>query len=229
MTFRGNAVLKRLMVCALLFACGSAAAQSKWVEGRDYFRIEPALPTSTPGKIEVLDVFSYACPVCERFEPTFDQLMKALPRQAQIAYLPASFNAAEDWPVFQRGFLAAQLLGVAEKSHEAMYDAVWKTRSLATVDESGQHLLPKQPAIEDLAKFYSRYGVKEADFLAMANSFTVETKMRKADADLLAHQVTGTPTLVVNGKYRVPTGAPVNYPQIVDLVLYLVDKEKAGT
>lgn len=221
-------MLKRLVVCALLFACGNAAAQAKWVEGRDYFLISPAAPTSTPGKIEVLDVFSYACPVCDLFEPTFDQLKKALPPQAQMAYLPAAFNTAEDWPVFQRGFLAAQLLGVAEKSHDAMYEAVWKTRSLAVVDESRQHILQKQPAIEDLAKFYSRYGVKEADFLAMANSFTVETKMRKADADLLAHQVTGTPTLVVNGKYRVPTGAPVNYPQIVDLVLYLVDKEKAG-
>jgi thiol:disulfide interchange protein DsbA len=225
--FPGNAVLKRLICCALLLACGSAAAQSKWVEGRDYFRLDPAQPTSTPGKIEVLEVFSYACPACNAFEPTFAKLRKSLPPQAQVAYLPASFNPQEDWPVFQRAFLAARLLGVAEKSHDAMYDAVWKERSLATVDSTGQHLLQRQPTIEDVAKFYLRYGVKESDFVAMARSFTVETQMRNADADILGRQVDVTPTVIVNGKYRVKAGA-VTFPQMADIVLYLVDKEKSG-
>jgi len=226
-------MFKRFVVGVALFACSAmAAAQGplKWVEGTHYYRLQPAQPTSTPGKIEVLDVFSYACPACNAFQPTLDKLKAALPAGAQMAFLPASFNPAEDWPVFQRGFLAAQSLGVAEKSHDAMYDAVWgKAGSLAIVDRGTGHLLPQLPTIEDLAKFYVAYGVKPADFLAAANSFTIDMQMRSADTQMQGEQVVSTPTLIVNGKYRVTPSAAGGYQQTIDLVLYLIAKEKAGS
>lgn len=226
-------MLKRLICCLLALAwTGAARAEGpvKWIEGKHYQRLQPAQPTATPGKVEVLDVFSYACPACNAFQPTLGQLTKALPPQAQMAYLPASFNPQEDWPVFQRAFLAAQELGVAQKSHDAMYDAVWKTRSLATVDPLTGRLVPQErmPKIEDVAKFYTQYGVKAADFVAMANSFTVDSRMREADAALQAHQVLSTPTLIVNGKYLVTPSTAGGYPQTIELVLYLVDKEKSN-
>lgn len=226
-------MLKRLVCSVLLFAgCGLAQAQGpvKWVEGTHYQRLAQPQPTSTPGKIEVLDVFSYACPACNRFQPTLDKLVKALPPQAQMAYLPASFNPSEDWPVFQRAFLAAQQLGVAEKSHDAMYDAVWGKGTLAIVDQATGHLIPQdqQPKIEDVARFYAAYGVKPADFVAMAKSFTIDNEMRAADASLMAHQVMSTPTIIVNGKYLVTPQTAGGYDQTVDLVLFLVNKEKGG-
>jgi protein dithiol oxidoreductase (disulfide-forming) len=228
-------VLKRLLCCLTLLACGSAAAQggSPWVEGKNYFRLEPAQPTSTPGKVEVLDVFSYACPACNAFQPTLDKLIAGLPSGVQMAYLPASFNPQEDWPVFQRAFLAAQNLGVAQKSHDAMYDAVWRSGSLAILDKSDpghEHLLPKdrQPTIEDVAKFYSRYGVKPEDFLAMARSFTVEAQIKRSDQALIDYGVDQTPTLVVNGKYRLTPSSAGGLQQTIDLVHYLVAKEQAG-
>ncbi|MBV8063054.1 MAG: thiol:disulfide interchange protein DsbA/DsbL [Nevskia sp.] len=226
-------MLKRLICCVVLLAwSGIASAQGplKWVEGTHYVRLDSPQPTSTPGKVEVLDVFSYACPACNAFQPTLDKLVRALPPTAQMAYLPASFNPQEDWPVFQRAFLAAQNLGVAEKSHDAMYDAVWGKRTLAIVDKASGHLIPQaqQPKIEDVAKFYTAYGVKEDQFLAVAKSFTIDTQMRAADASLLAHQVMSTPTLIVNGKYRVTPQTAGGWDQTVELVLYLVDKEKSG-
>ena len=226
-------MLKRLICCLALFAwAGVAGAQgpAKWIEGTHYTRLDSPQPTSTPGKVEVLDVFSYACPACNVFQPTLDKLVKALPPYAQMAYLPASFNPQEDWPVFQRAFLTAQNLGVAEKSHDAMYDAVWGKGSLAIVDKASGHLIApdQQPKIEDVAKFYTAYGVKESDFLAMARSFTIDTAMRSADAALMAHQVLSTPTIIVNGKYRVTPQSAGGWPQTIDLVLYLVNKEKAG-
>lgn len=224
-------MLKRFIVVLALFAvAGAASAQdgAKWVEGKNYFRLQPAQPTSTPGKIEVLDVFSYACPACNAFEPTFDKLKAALPPGAQVAYLPAAFNPAEDWPVFQRAFLAAQNLGVAEKSHDAMYDAVWGKGSLAITDKLTHHLLPQMPTIADVAHFYTAYGVKTEDFLAMANSFTVDSQIRQSDAQMLAEQVDSTPTLIVNGKYRITPGSAGGYAQTIELVLYLVAKEKSG-
>jgi thiol:disulfide interchange protein DsbA len=224
-------VFKRALLCFALMLCSAAAhAQDKWVEGVHYFRLNPAQPTSTPGKIEVLDVFSYGCPACNAFQPTLDKLKAALPASAQIAYLPAAFNPSEDWPVFQRAFLAAQNLKIAEKSHDAMYDAVWGSGTLATVDKLTHHLLPasQQPTIEDVARFYTQYGVKKEDFLAVANSFTIDSQMRRADAAMKDYRVDSTPTLIVNGKYRLTPRSAGGYSQSVDLVLYLVNKEKSG-
>ncbi len=226
-------MLKRFIVVLALFAyAGVAAAQApaKWIEGKHYFRLEPAQPVATPGKIEVLDVFSYACPACNGFQPTLDKLIAALPPGTQMAYLPAAFNTAEDWPVFQRAFLAAQSLGVAEKSHDAMYDAVWGKGSLSITNKLNGNLLPQaqQPTIEDVAKFYVAYGVKPEDFLATAKSFTVDSQIRRSDADMLSYKVDSTPTLVINGKYRLTPSSAGGFEQTIELVQYLVAREKAG-
>jgi protein dithiol oxidoreductase (disulfide-forming) len=228
---RETALLSRFASCLLLlWYCGAANSQgpATWVEGTNYFRVQPAQPTSTPGKIEVLDVFSYACPACNSFQPTLNKLKAALPADAQMAYLPAAFNPAEDWPVFQRAFLAAQSLGVVDKTHDAMYDAVWRDGSLPIADKTTHRLLPrdKQPTIEDLAKFYSRFGVKPDAFLAAANSFTVDSAMKRSDGQIQDYQVDGTPTLIVNGKYRLTPESAGGYLQTIDLVLYLVARER---
>jgi protein dithiol oxidoreductase (disulfide-forming) len=226
-------LFRRLAFCiGLLALWGSAGAQgpTQWVEGTHYFRVDPAQPTSTPGKIEVLDVFSYACPACNQFQPILNKLKAALPANAQMAYLPAAFNAAEDWPVFQRGFLAAQALGIAERSHDAMYDAVWGKGNLAVVDLTSHRVLPqsRQPTIEDLAKFYAGYGVSAAEFLNAANSFSVNSNIKRCEAQMQAYQVDSTPTLIVNGKYRLTAQSAGGYLQTVDLVLYLVKRERGG-
>jgi thiol:disulfide interchange protein DsbA len=228
---QGDSMFRRIVVVlALLVLSGVAQAQTKWVEGTHYFRIEPVQPTSTPGKIEVVDVFSYACPACNRFQPTLDKLKAALPHTAQMTYLPAAFNTAEDWPVFQRAFLAAQSLNVAEKSHDAMYEAVWGKGNLAIVDPSTGRLKPQpqQPTIADVARFYSGYGIKPIDFIATANSFAVESQISRCESQMLAYQVDSTPTLIVNGKYRVTPKAAGGYQETIDLVLYLVAKEQGG-
>ena len=73
-----------------------------------------------------MEVFSYGCPACFQFQPVAIKLAASLPANAKMVYLPASFNPSEDWPMFQRAYYAAQALGVADKTHDAMYDAVWK-------------------------------------------------------------------------------------------------------
>lgn len=226
-------MFRRLAFCIGLLAwCAAAGAQgpTQWTEGTHYFRVDPPQPTSTPGKIEVLDVFSYACPACNQYQPILNKLKAALPPSAQIAYLPAAFNTSEDWPVFQRGFLAAQALGISERSHDAMYDAVWGKGNLAVIEPTTHRVLPqsKQPTIEDLAKFYAGYGVTAAQFLNAANSFGVNSNIKRCEAQMRDYQVDSTPTLIVNGKYRLTPQSAGGYLQTIDLVLYLVGREKGG-
>jgi protein dithiol oxidoreductase (disulfide-forming) len=220
----------RLATAGLLLAIAGLAQSATWVEGKHYFLIEPRqMTTAQPGKIEVTEAFSYGCPACNQFAPIADQLKASLPATAQMVYLPASFNPSEDWPMFQRSFYAAQALGIVDRTHNAMFDAIWKTGELAILDSSKQRLKNPLPTIEDAAKFYARVGgVKAETFIATAKSFGVETNMRRADMLMKAYKVPSTPTIVINGRYRTDASAAGGYSQLLELVKYLVDREAAA-
>lgn len=203
----------------------------KWVEGKNYFLIQPAQPTDQPGKVVVTEVFSYACPACDHFHPIWDRLVRSMPANVVVEYLPAAFRPDENWPLFQRAYFAAKALGVADKTYDAMFDAAWKTGELATYDLAAGRPKPKSawPTLDDVAKFYAKYGVDPKQFIGVANSFSVNTQMKRADDQLKAFGVAETPTIVVNGKYRLtPISAGKNYDDTIALTKWLVAKETAG-
>lgn len=211
-------------------AAAAFVDNGKWVEGKQYFRIDPAQPTSTPGKIEVTEVFSYGCPACFQFHGVVDELAKSLPKGTVMTYTPASFRPDENWPLLQRAYLTAKAFGVDAKSHDAMFDAVFKSGELGIMDiKTGK---PKGqaawPTIDDVAKFYAKYGVKPEEFVGTANSFTINTQMKRSDELIRAYEVDSTPTIVVNGKYRLTPITAGGYPQAVELTQWLVSKEAAG-
>lgn len=223
--------MKRILLMAItMVACTLAleahAVSRTWVEGRNYVLVSPVQPTHVAaGKVEVLEVFSYGCPACNRFQPVIDALELKMPVNAQMAFLPASFSAGEDMPMFQRAFFAAQALGVARQAHQKIFDAVWETGELAVFDASTNRLKSPLPTIEDAARCYARItGIKPARFLMAAHSFAVEVKMRSADAQILAMHVPGTPCLVVNGKYRVELDTLNSADDVIDIVRFLVSK-----
>ena len=214
-------------------ALGAAAAADapKWAEGRHYAVLRPAQTSqAAPGKVEVTEVFSYGCPACFQFQATVEKIRSSLPANAQMVLVHASWNTSESWPVFQRAFLTAQALGVAEKSHTAMFTAIWgENGPLSVVDSLTQRLKPKQPTIEDCAKFYAKQGgVTEAQFLQASKSFSVEMRMKQSDSLVKGYQTPGTPTLVVAGKYRIDNSMLTSPADFVDLVKFLVAKESAG-
>jgi thiol:disulfide interchange protein DsbA len=221
--------LSALLSVVTLMGLGSAAQAANWVAGKHYSVIPQAQRTNVaPGKVEVMEVFSYGCPACNTFRPTMKKLQASLPANAQLVYLPASWNAAEAWPMFQRAYLTAQSLGVAEKAHDSMFEAIWATGELGISDPQTRRLKTKLPTIDDAAKFYQRVaGVKAADFVNASKSFGVDLKMRQADSQITAMQVSGTPTLVINGKYRVNNENLKTADEVIELVRFLVARETA--
>jgi protein dithiol oxidoreductase (disulfide-forming) len=211
---------------ALAVPAASYGAQT-WTEGVNYFLIQPARPTGlAPGKVEVTEVFSYACPACNIFQPTMHKLKQSLPANVVIDYLPAAFNTAEDWPMFQLAFVTAQILGVDQQTHDAMFDAVWKGGDLSITDSSTRGLKSRMPSIEDAAKFYNqRAGVPVEKFIAASKSFSADLKVRTDQDLLMAYKVDRTPTMIVNGKYRLHVESAGGTDQLVDLIKYLVAKE----
>jgi len=210
-----------------LSICAPIRSAPAWTEGVNYFLVEPARPTSLPrGKVEVTEVFSYACPACNLFQPTMHKLKHSLPPDAVVDYIPAAFNPSEDWPMFQLAYCTAQVLGVAEQTHDAMFEAVWTTGELGVVDPTTNAIKPRLPSIEDAARFYNkRAGVPVEKFLATAKSFAVDVKVR-SDEDLVrAYRVDRTPTIIVNGKYRLHVESAGGTEQLIELVKWLVAKE----
>lgn len=202
------------------------APSNTFVAGKDYFLIEPAQTTPGSDKVEVIEVFSYGCPACNSFAPTANKLKASLPPTATFGLVPASFNSAESWPLFQRAYLTAKALGIADKGHEAMFKAVWDNGPLSIRDAKTGKMLT--PTVEDVAKFYAQYGVTPEDFVATANSFAINTGMKRADAFIKATGVDSTPTIIVNGKYRVTGASAGNWDRLIELVNHLVGQESAA-
>lgn len=181
--------------------------------GKNYFVIDPPQPTASGDRIEVLEIFSYACVHCAHFQPYADELKSKLPSTAQFSYMPAIFNA--QWEAFARGYYTAQSLGVLDKTHQALFDAVHRDKRAFR-------------SFDDIATFYGEHGVDVEKFKAASGSFEVESKLTRSRDLVPKFGVDGTPTIIVNGKYRVTGASAGGFPQIVALVDTLVKKELAA-
>lgn len=218
------------LAISLLAAGGlawSAQGAQQFREGRHYATLPVQQVTQVaPGKVEVAEVFSYGCPGCNQFLPTLARIKAALPKHAELAYVPASWIEAESWPLFQRAYLAAKALGIAEQSHEAMFAAVWGPNGpLAVVDTRTGRLKARQPTIQDVARFHAGRGYcTEAEFLAAARSFTVESRMRQSDELIKKYMASSTPCLVIGGRYRIEMNSIKSEDELIALVRFLVQK-----
>jgi protein dithiol oxidoreductase (disulfide-forming) len=118
------------------------------------------------------------------------------------------------------------MLGIADATHDAMFDAVWTSGELAILDKSTGQLKSHLPTIEDAAGFYNRItGVSAADFIDAARSMGAETRIGQADGMLMRYRVSATPTMIINGKYRLDVPSAGGPDELVELVKYLVAKE----
>jgi protein dithiol oxidoreductase (disulfide-forming) len=207
---------------ALALTAGSAHAAEKWVEGRQYSRIEAPQPQPRAGTATVTEIFSYGCPACNSFLPFMQGLEKKLGANVIVEYLHASWLPAENWPTLQRAHITAKALGIAKKTHDAMFAAVWQTGELAVMDAKTGRPKSPLPSIQDMARFYQRVAAVPAEkFLETARSFSVDAEIRRTDALIKAVRAGSTPAIIVNGKFRIEQPSAGGYQQAVDMTLAL--------
>ena len=204
-------------IASLLFALivpAVASAQSLYNEGQHYFRIEPAQPSQVAdGKIEVVEVFSYACVHCAHFEPFIAAWKKNTPDNVEFRALPAVFSPS--WEPFARAFYAAEALKVMDKLHEPLFKALHQDRRAMRT-------------IEALADFAAEQGIDREQFLAAATASSTDIKIKRARDQIQRYRVDGTPSMVVAGKYRVPAGIG-GFQGMLDVVNFLVAQEAQAT
>lgn len=162
--------------------------------GADYSLIKGGQPFEPlNGKIEVVEVFNFVCPACAMFQPKVVEWKKTLAPDVRFTYVPAAFGG--NWDQYVRSYYTAQMMGIAEKAHERTYDAIHLENVLK--GERGED------SDADIAKFYARFGVDAKLFAGNMKSFAVNGKFNKARQYIIQQQVNSTPTLIVNGKYKV--------------------------
>ncbi|RZZ81335.1 thiol:disulfide interchange protein DsbA/DsbL [Pseudoxanthomonas winnipegensis] len=202
-----------LLALLPLTACASSNAP---VEGEDYDVIaggQPFAPLTGQQKVEVVEVFGYVCIHCAHFEPQFEAWQKRQPASVRVTSVPAAFGGY--WIPYAKAFYAAQQLGVLKQSHAAVFKALHDSHELPIQNASDQ----------EIAGFYARFGPDPDKFAAAMESPQVAAQLDKARAFGMASGIRGTPTLVINGKYRITTVDPDDVLKVAD---FLIKRELAA-
>ena len=184
------------------------------VAGIDYTEIaggQPFEPGS--GKIEVVEVFSYTCPHCASFEPMVRAWRARQP--ADVKFTPVAGPFAANPEPFAKAFYAAESLGLLAKTHEAMFRAIHLDHK---VD-------PRGADAASLSSWYAGYGADAAQFASTMNSFAVDAKFKRSMQYIQKAGVDASPTVIVEGKYRV-TGKSLE--DTLRIATHLVAKERAA-
>ncbi len=205
-----------LLLLLIVATAGVAAEKPKAgaAEGGEaYDLVTPPHPTSDPSKIEVIEFFWYGCPHCYHFEPYVKNWLKTKPANVVFIRQPAVFNP--HWAAHAKAFFTAESLGVLDKMHDDFYDAIQNKKQALESEE-------------DLAKFFAEHGVKEEDFHKAYKSFAVDTKMRQAEAMAPSYGVDGTPSLIVNGKYRIGAAKAKSFEKMIETLNVLIKQESAA-
>jgi len=203
------------MGALLLLFTGTALAQGEglvpYQEGLHYFKIDNATEL-TGDKVEVLEMFSYLCSHCSTFEAFVNPWAEKAPDHVAFRRVPVVFGRGS-WELYARAFATAQIMGLPKEVHMAMMDRLWKERKIMR-------------NLDEIADFYVQFGADKEKFLSTAKSFAVDGKIRKDQQLVRSYGITGTPSIVVNGRYRVTASSALpSFQSMLDAVDYLVEIE----
>ncbi|MEC9481879.1 MAG: thiol:disulfide interchange protein DsbA/DsbL [Halomonas sp.] len=191
----------------------STLAMAAPVAGKDYQVLDEAVETSVDdGQIEVTEVFWYGCPHCYNLEDPLNAWVAELPDDVTFQRLPATMG--DTWTKHATAFYAAQQLGILDKLHDDFFDAIHQDgRKLTDAD--------------DIAKFFSNYGVSEAQAKDALASFGVKSQINRAHAKMRAYQLMGVPALVVDGRYVITPGSAGSLENMPQIAGALIDKVRS--
>lgn len=207
-----------LTLTAATAALGLASGQSRaaLLLGKDYALLDFPQPTTDPKRVEVLELFFYGCPHCFELEPIIEPWAKKLPKDAYFRRMPAIFN--DSWVPMAKAFYAAEALGVTEKLHGPMFNAI----HLRGVNLNSR---------DTLLKFVASQGVDAAKFGAAYDSMGVNAKVSEAHQLTSAYGITGVPTMIVDGKYRTASSMVGSHEKLLpalDELIRLAKRERGG-
>jgi thiol:disulfide interchange protein DsbA len=167
---------------------GTLLAQARKPEdGTDFLTLDKKVPVEAPaGKVEVIEFFWYSCPHCNAFEPKLVNWIKKLPADVSIRRVPVAFR--DDFVPQQRLYYTLEAMGKLEELHGKVFTAI----------HTDKQVIDKEATIVAWAE---KNGLDRAKFQELYNSFSVQTKARRATQLQDAYKVQGVPAIGVAGRY----------------------------
>ncbi len=188
----------------------SQDAEEEYKLGVDYFKLPTPYPTENDSQVVVYEFFGYTCPHCFHFEPFLNKWLADKADYVALKRVPLNFQPS--WSIYQQAFLTAEIMGVVDKTHSKLFKALHEEHK-------------RFQTIDDLAAWYGNIaGIDKEAFLSTAESFILDSAQRKADNMGFKMQISGTPSLVVNGKYKVSNKLK-DRNRTMDVLNYLIKKE----
>ena len=200
-----------ITVVAILVSPAQAQAPSKYVEGTHYQRIVTPIKTRNNDKIEVMEVFWYGCPHCSQFRPMFEAWKKQQGADVAIDHSPAMWNK----PMIAHAhmFYTAKAFRIQEKMHKEIFDAMHLNKKRLT-------------SKKEIYTLFEKHGISEEDFNKTFDSFGIKSQVQQASARARGYGITGTPEVVVNGKYRISGRMTGSQGEMLKVASYLIEKER---
>ena len=207
-----NSILNRKhlawMLLLLFFSCTQA---EEFVAGRHYEILDNPTVTRNPSKVEVVEVFWFGCNHCYALESYIQPWKRNLPNDVDFWKSHITWNAQAE--THARLFYSAKALGIEEKAVPAAFTSIWR---------EGRNLLGNS----EVEYFFKGFGVEKERYLSVSNSFGVNNAVKQADNRMRQWAVTGVPTLIVNGKYKVSGTREIGTSKLLDVVNFLIEKER---
>lgn len=199
-----------LIAFGITGAVGEETAKT-YEAGKDYDLITPPVRAVASDKIEVAEFFWYGCTHCFHFEPLLEAWKKTMPADVTFKAIPAIWQ--ERMVLHAKAYYTAEALGVLDPMHKVLFNAM-------NVDHKP---LASQ---KEIAELFTAHGVSEADFNKTFDSFGVRMQVEQAVSLAKSAHITGTPALMVAGKYHVSGRKAGTQADMLKVVDYLVAQEQ---
>ncbi len=202
----------RLALMTVLALASVAPQAAEPVEGKDYFRIEPAAPTSDTSKVVVTEYFSYQCPHCYTFAKPFAAWAARLPEDVKAERTAVSIGHA-GWVAAGQAFYALTAMKVVPAIDDAFFGAIHRERKRLD-----------SPAA--IAAWVAGQGIDRAAFEKAYGSFSVQLQSKRAEDMSRKVRLPSVPSLVVDGRYLVPMADDGDFRDQLVLVDALIERAR---
>ncbi|HMC13479.1 MAG TPA: thiol:disulfide interchange protein DsbA/DsbL [Gallionellaceae bacterium] len=200
-------IKKIFAVLTMLFAAQAFAQPDT---GPGYSLLSPPQPTHSGKKIEVLEFFFYGCIHCFHLHPKLSEWERKMPKDVQLDFVPTIFNP--NWEPMANTYYALKMMGQQKKLQDGLYNA-WNNDNMILTET------------DKIADFVAQHGVDRQKFIGLYNSFSVQSEVTRSKQMTLQYHISGTPTLVVDGRYVISGLLPDDAIRVLNEVIDKVRKE----
>jgi thiol:disulfide interchange protein DsbA len=174
--------------------------------------LKERVPTRDANKVEVVEAFSYGCTNCYEMEGLLREWQRRQAGDVDFSMFHAVWNPA--MALYARGYFACKKMDILGKVHSRVFKAI----VLEHQQVADEH---------DFARLLNQYSVDEAEFLKIFRSSEVGDQVKAAESRTKQYNLGSVPEIVVNGKYRIDPMRAGGRSSMLDVVDFLVEKERA--